>query len=376
MSQRAEAAPRAGLRTLRVHLDERSYPIRIGFDTLAHAGAAIAEATKANRAAIVTATPVARHYAAILERSLRRAGLRVKRLIVPDGDRSKNLRQVARLYDALLEFGADRSSAIVALGGGVVGDLAGYAAATYLRGVPFVQVPTTLLAMADASVGGKVGVNLPQGKNLVGAFYQPKLVWIDLATLQTLPVRQRAAGLAEVIKHGAIWDAELFSRFEQEVESIAALHPQRLAAVLERSCDIKAEVVSRDERERGLRMLLNFGHTLGHAIEALEGYRRLLHGEAVAIGMVFAAERSEALGYASPGVAHRLRELLRRAGLPTEVPNHPRRAYLEALRVDKKRKDRHIHFVVLRELGRAEVVPLSPAEILPRRFPKAARRDA
>ena len=179
-----------------------------------------------------------------------------------------------------------------------------------------------------------------------------------------------------MIKHAAIWDVQLFSRFEREVESIAALHPDRLAEVLERSCDIKAEVVSRDERESGLRMLLNFGHTLGHAIEALAGYRRFLHGEAVAIGMGFAARRSEELGYAPQGVAFRLRELLARTGLPTQVPDYPRRAYLEALRVDKKRKDRHIHFVVLRELGRAEVVPLLPAEILPRRFPQAARRNA
>ncbi len=360
----------AALRTLRVHLDERSYPIRIGYDTLDAAGPAIAEATQATRAAIVSVAPVAKRYAPTLERSLRKAGLRSTRLLVPDGDRTKNLRQAAKLYDALLEFGADRSTAVVALGGGVVGDLAGYVAATYLRGVPFVQVPTTLLAMTDASVGGKVGVNLKQGKNLVGAFYQPRLVWMDIATLESLPARQRRAGLAEMIKHAAIWEAGLFERFERDAEKVLALEPTLTAELLERSCAIKAEVVSRDEREAGVRTLLNFGHTLAHAIESLGAYRGLLHGEAVAVGMAFAARRSEALGHAATGSAERLAELLRSAGLPVGVPKHPRRAYLDAMRVDKKRTESRIRFVVLREIGRAEAVPLLPSEILPRRFPE------
>ncbi len=363
-------SPETAPRNLRVHLEERSYPIRIGYESLAAAGPAIAEATKSTRAAIISVAPVANRYAAKLERSLRQAGVRTTRMLVPDGDRTKNLRQAARLYDELLAFGADRSTAIVALGGGVVGDLAGFVAATYLRGVPFVQVPTTLLAMTDASVGGKVGVNLKQGKNLVGAFYQPRLVWMDIATLESLPARQRRAGLAEMIKHAAIWEAALFERFESDARKVLALEPAVTAELLDRSCAIKAEVVSRDERESGIRTLLNFGHTLGHAIEALGGYRGLLHGEAVGVGMAFAARRSEALGYAVAGTAERLTTLLREAELPVDVPNHPRRAYLEAMRVDKKRTDRRIRFVVLREIGRAEAVPLTPSEILPRRFPE------
>jgi 3-dehydroquinate synthase len=368
------AARARGGRTVHVELGERSYPIRIGVDTLDRAGSEIAERTKARRAVVVTVPAVGRRYGARLERSLRAAGLRTHRLTVPDGDRSKSLRQVSRLYDAMLAFDADRGTAVVALGGGMVGDLAGFLAASFLRGVPFAQVPTTVLAMADASVGGKVGVNLPQGKNLVGAFYQPRLVWMDIGTLRSLPRRQRAAGLAEVIKHAVIWDPALFDRLEREVERVLALDPEPTIEVLARSCEIKAEVVSRDERETGLRMLLNFGHTLAHAIEALRGYRGVLHGEAVAMGMVFAARRSEELGLAPAGVAARLEGLLGRAGLPTRPPAHPRSAYLAALRVDKKRRDAHIRFVVLQGVGRAETVSLTPAEILPRSGASLGRR--
>ncbi|MDJ0869392.1 MAG: 3-dehydroquinate synthase [Myxococcota bacterium] len=359
---------RSRLRTVRVELGERSYPIRLGVDTLAEAGGEIAERTKASRAVVVTVPEVARRYAPRLERSLRAAGVRPRRLVVPDGDRTKNLRQAARLYDEMLAFDADRSTAVIALGGGMVGDLAGFLAATFLRGVPFVQVPTTVLAMADASVGGKVGVNLPQGKNLVGAFYQPRLVWMDVATLRSLPTRQRAAGLVEVIKHGVIRDRALFERFERDIERILELEPEPTLAVLARSCEIKADVVSRDEREGGLRAILNFGHTLAHAVESLRRYRGVLHGEAVAIGMVFAARRSEELGAAPPGVADRIEAVLARAGLPTRPPAYPRKAYLSALRVDKKRTDAHIRFVMLRDIGRVELVPMRPAEILPRRF--------
>ena len=362
------------LRSVEVGLGERSYPIQIGVGTLAGAGAEIARHTKATHAALVTVPPVGRRYAAVLRRSLREAGLRVDRFDVPDGDATKNLKQVAKLYDGLLERRADRNSVVVALGGGMVGDLAGFAAATYLRGVPFVQVPTTLLAMVDASVGGKVGVNLPQGKNLVGAFYQPKLVWIDVATLKTLPARERAAGMAEVIKKAAIWDERLFATLERDIEALMNLEYALLLPVVERACEIKAEVVARDERESGLRMLLNFGHTLAHAVETLTRYRRVLHGEAVAMGMVFAARLSEELDYAPAGTAERLEALVRRAGLPTELPDFPRKAYLDALRVDKKMRDSRIRYVVLRGIGRAETVPLTPAEILPPAGRRRARR--
>jgi 3-dehydroquinate synthase len=318
---------------------------------------------------------VARRYGPRLERGLRAAGLKVRRLVVPDGERAKTLAHASRLYEALIDFEADRSTVVVALGGGVVGDLAGFVAATWLRGVPFVQVPTTLLAMADASVGGKVAVDLPRGKNLVGAFHQPRGVWMDLATLRSLPRRERAAGLAEVIKHGAIRDEALFERLERDVERVLDLEPGPALDVLERSCRIKADVVSQDERETGLRMHLNFGHTLAHAVETLMGYRRILHGEAVAIGMAFAARRSEELGHAPAGTAERLTALLARTGLPTEPPAFPRRAYLSALRVDKKRRDAHVRFVVLRGIGRADTVPLTPEEILPREPGRAAARS-
>ena len=352
----------------------RSYPIRFGTGTLASAGEEIARATKASRAVVVTVPPVARRHAARLERSLRAAGIRSQRLVVPDGDGSKSLRQVARLYDALLAWGADRSTVVVALGGGVVGDLAGFLAATYLRGVPFVQVPTTVLAMVDSSVGGKVGVNLRQGKNLVGAFHQPRLVLVDVELLATLPARQRAAGLVEAVKHGAILDRGLFERFERDLERVRDLDPAVLLPLLARACAIKAEVVGRDERESGPRMLLNFGHTLGHAVEKLSGYRGILHGEAVAMGMVYAAHRSEELDLAPPGTAERLRALLARLDLATELPGFSRSAYLAALRVDKKKKDAHIRFVVLRRIGAAETVPLTPAEVYPPRRGGSERR--
>jgi 3-dehydroquinate synthase len=353
------------MRSLAVALGERSYPVRIGSGSLAAAGPEVARRTGATLAVVITVPVVARRYAPALERSLRAAGLRVRRIVVPDGDRTKRLEVAARLYRRLLALGADRGTALVALGGGMVGDLAGFTAATFLRGVPFVQVPTTLLAMVDASVGGKVGVNLPQGKNLVGAFHQPRLVWIDVATLRSLPRRELAAGFAEMVKAAALWDAAFFARLEREAEALAALDARQLVPALRRAIAIKAEIVSLDEREAGPRMLLNLGHTLGHAIERLTGYRRVLHGEAVAIGMAYAARRSEELGLAPPGTASRLEALLRRFGLPTELPVFSRGAYLAALGVDKKKRDGRIRYVVLRGIGRAETLPLSAARILP-----------
>lgn len=350
---------------LNVALGERGYPIHIGLRTLARLGAAVKERTGATRAHVITVPPVAKRWAAPVERSLAAAGIRAKRHVIPDGERSKSLRQAEKLYDALLAAGADRSCVLIALGGGVVGDLTGFVAATLLRGVAFVQVPTSLLAMIDSSVGGKTGVNVRRGKNLVGAFHQPRLVWIDAATLKTLPRRELLAGLAEGVKHAAIRDAKLFDRLERDLERLLALDPEVLLPFLARNCAIKAEVVSRDEREAGERMLLNFGHTLGHAVEALSRYRGILHGEAVAMGMAFAARRSEELGLAEPGSAVRLAALLARAGLPTELPRFPRRAYLEAISADKKRKDQQIRFVALRAIGRAETIALRPEEIFP-----------
>ncbi len=364
------------LRSVTVELGDRSYPVEIGAGTLAGLGERVVACTGARRAVVITVPPVGRRYATRVLRSLRAAGMATARIDVPDGDASKTLRVVERVYHELLRARADRHSVLVALGGGMVGDLTGYAAATYLRGIPFVQVPTTVLAMVDASVGGKTGVNLREGKNLVGAFHQPRLVAVDVATLRTLPARERAAGFAEVVKKAIIWDAELFETLERDVEGLLALEESVLVPVLGRAVEIKAEVVRRDEREADVRMLLNFGHTLAHAIEALTHYRGLLHGEAVAIGMVYAAERSEALGYAPLGTAARLEKLCRRLGLPTQPPPFPRSAYLSALQVDKKRQDSRIHYVVLGGVGSARTVPLLPSEVaaaLPARLPRSGR---
>lgn len=356
---------RAPDRRVTVALGERTYTVEIGVGTLGGAGDAIAQATGARQAVVVTEPGVGRRHAGPLLAGLRTAGLRTVRIEVPQGEKHKSLREAGRIYRSLAAAGADRTTVIVALGGGKVGDLAGFVAATWLRGVPFVQVPTTLLAMVDSGVGGKVAVNLPEGKNLAGAFHQPRLVWIDAGTLTSLPARERSAGMAEIIKAGAILDADFFARLERDAPRALALDMDALLPVIERACAIKADVVARDERETGLRMLLNFGHTIGHAIEALHGYRGILHGEAVAIGMAFAARRSEELGLAPAGTAARIIRLLDACGLPIELPPFPRRAYLAALRVDKKRRDSRIRYVALREIGKAEVVPLTPAEILP-----------
>lgn len=355
-----------------VDLGDRSYGVSLGHGTLPGVGAAVRKHTDASRAVIVTVPGVGRRYAGVVRRSLQDAGLRVHRISVPDGDATKNLGQVAELYTELLRVGVDRHSVLVALGGGMVGDLTGFAAATYLRGIPFVQVPTTILAMVDSSIGGKTGVNLPEGKNLVGAFHQPQLVWIDTAVLKSLPRRERAAGFAEVIKHGAIWDRDYFAGLERDAEALMRLDSGPLIPTLARSVEIKAEVVRRDERERGPRMLLNFGHTVGHAIEKLSGFRGTLHGEAVAMGMVYAARRSEELGFSPDSTADRIEALCARMGLPTRTPTFPRRAYLDALRVDKKKRDSRIRYIVLRGIGEADSVPLTPSEIIPVRRRRGA----
>ena len=348
-----------------VRLGERSYDVELGDDWLQTIGRRASDLLQAERVAIVTVPSVARRYAPLLTKGLSARGTKVDRIVVPDGDATKNLKQLGALYDRFLEHDMDRSSGVVTLGGGVAGDLGGFAAASFLRGIPFVQVPTTVLAMVDASIGGKTGVNLAQGKNLVGAFHQPKGVFLDIATLRSLPHRERAAGAAELIKHAAIWDAPLFDWLEPRIEAFLDLDPKVVLPALERSCAIKGEVVERDEREGGLRKLLNFGHTLAHAIEKHARYRGILHGEAVAIGMVFAARRSEELGFSPAGTRERLESVLERAGLPTRVPNRPRSAYLSAIAVDKKKRGGKIHFVVLEGIGKSSTVALTPREILP-----------
>lgn len=352
--------------TVQVLLGERSYAIRVRPGSLGDVGQAISGEIGAGRVVVVTSPGVARPHYAALAAGLERAHLRLHKLEVPDGERAKTLRTASRLYHALLELGADRETLLCGFGGGCVGDVTGFVASTFLRGVPLLQVPTTLLAQVDASVGGKTAVNHPRGKNLIGSFYQPRMVWIDPEVLATLPARQRRCGLAEIIKAGAIWDAEFFEWLESHAEAALRLEREPLTHAIARACAIKAEVVGLDERESGLRSLLNFGHTLAHAIEAVCGYRKVRHGEAVAMGMVFAARLSERRGLCPAGLTERLRALLERVGLPVLPPDwHEQyRAYLRALSVDKKVRGEKVGFVVLRELGRAEVLHLSPAEIL------------
>jgi 3-dehydroquinate synthase len=352
-------------RTVEVFLGERSYPIHLGAGTLAAAGDAIARHTKATHAAVVCVPAVGRRYAATLLRSLRQAGLRTSRIDVPDGDAAKTLRQASRLYERLLASNADRGSVVVALGGGAVGDLAGFAAATYLRGVSFVQVPTTVLAMVDASIGGKVAVNLPQGKNLVGAFHQPRLVWIDVATLKTLPRREVQAGMTEIIKHAAILGPALFDLLEEKLEAVMGLDEELLIEVVRQNCAIKAAVVGEDERESGYRAVLNFGHTLAHAIEMLTEYRTYLHGEAVAIGMAFAARLSHARGLCGASVRDRIIALLERAGLPTEIPaDLIGRHLVLAVEADKKVSGGKVKFVCIEDIGRSRFEYLTGEEVL------------
>jgi 3-dehydroquinate synthase len=338
-----------------VPLGNRQYEIWIGQDLLRRLGSACQKLGLGRRCAIVTDTRVGPRYLQPALSALREAGFEPACVTVPAGERSKRVEMAARCYDRLAAHRLERGSFVVALGGGVVGDLAGFVAATYLRGLAWVQVPTTLLAQVDSSVGGKVGVNLRAGKNLVGAFHQPRLVLCDLATLSSLPEREYRAGLAEVIKYGIIRDARLFRLLERQMPALIAREPRRLATVVKRCCEIKAEVVGHDETESGLRAILNFGHTLGHALEAISGYGRYLHGEAIAIGQVWAARLSIRLLGLPAGEARRIQDLLASAGLPTEarLSRRAQAALLAAMRHDKKVQGGVVRFVLLRRIGEA-----------------------
>ena len=348
--------------TLQVDLGERSYPIMIG-QSLLENPRLIADAVSGERAAIVTNTVVGPLYLDAVSQSLRAAGKRVTEIVLPDGEEEKTWQNLQRIYDALLAEQCDRKTTVIALGGGVVGDMAGFAAATYMRGVPFVQVPTTLLAQVDSSVGGKTGINHPLGKNMIGAFYQPKAVIADTATLGTLPPRELSAGLAEVIKHGAIIDAPFFDWIESNIARLMARDPEALAYAIRRSCEIKADVVRQDEREGGLRAILNFGHTFGHAIESGMGYGQWLHGEAVGCGMVMAADLSQRLGYIDAAARERVAALVRAAGLPDSAPDLDAARWLELMQVDKKNEGGQIRFILLRPLG-APLITTVPQDAL------------
>ena len=335
-------------RLITVDLGERSYPIVIG-DGLLGGGFDLSTHVNGPDCLVVTNETVEPLYLEALLADL--PGKQVRAISLPDGEAYKTLETVEDILDTLVEGGANRDTTLVALGGGVVGDITGFAAACYMRGVDFVQVPTTLLAQVDSSVGGKTGVNHASGKNLIGAFHQPQVVLIDTDTLKTLPDRELRAGLAEVIKYGAIVDADFFAWLEENIESLLARDAKALAVAIQRSCELKAEIVAEDERESGRRAILNFGHTFGHAIERCQGYGDWLHGEAVAAGMVMAGQLSGVEG--SDG--ERLETLLERAGLPTRPPVIASSDLLAAMGMDKKVKRKQLRFVLLRALGDAFV---------------------
>ena len=343
---------------VQIDLAERSYPILIGTSLLADP-LTYQHLPKAATALIVTNTTVAPLYAAPLMQALQPHFAKVLQVTLPDGEVYKDWPTLQLIFDALLENGCDRKTVLFALGGGVVGDMTGFAAASYMRGVPFVQVPTTLLAQVDSSVGGKTAINHPLGKNMIGAFYQPQLVVCDLDALKTLPDRELSAGLGEIIKYGPIADMAFLGWLEANLDALLAKDPAALAHAVQRSCEIKAWVVGQDERESGLRAILNFGHTFGHAIESGLGYGEWLHGEGVGCGMVMAAHLSQRLGRVDAAFVQRLTTLIERAGLPVKGPvlsatdNAGR--YLELMRIDKKSEAGEIRFVVIDGPGQAAV---------------------
>jgi len=343
------------MRVVHVPLGQRSYDILVGDHLLPRLGGHCARLQLGRRCAVISDAHVAPRYSRPALASLKAAGFEPCLITIPAGETAKNLRCLQRCCDLLAGHRLERTSFIVALGGGVVGDLAGFAAATYMRGIAWVQVPTTLLAQVDSSVGGKTGVNLKAGKNLVGAFHQPALVLCDLGTLDTLPGRELRAGLAEVIKYGLIRDAALLRRLERDLDKVLARDGQALATVVARCCQIKADVVAADEREGGDRAILNFGHTVGHALEAISRYGKYLHGEAIAIGQVVAARLSAEQAGLPPRDVERARELLARAGLPTAISLSAgqRERLLACMRLDKKVRAGEVRFVLVKRLGEA-----------------------
>jgi len=340
------------MRTVTVGLGDRAYPIHIGEGLLARAELFLPHLPQ-RRISVVTNTTVASLYLEKFSAMLRGAGVEIVPVVLPDGEEHKNWQTLNSIFDALLSNRCERKSTIIALGGGVVGDLAGFAAASYQRGVPLIQVPTTLLAQVDSSVGGKTAINHPMGKNMIGAFYQPRMVLADTAMLDTLPTREFAAGLAEVIKYGLIMDLPFLGWLEANMDNLNRREPAALAYAVTRSCENKAAVVAADERESGERALLNLGHTFGHAIEAGLGFGTWLHGEAVAAGTVLAARLSERAGSLTASDVQRIARLFVRAGLPVEAPSLGQDRYLELMGHDKKIENGRLRLVLLKSLGKA-----------------------
>lgn len=334
-----------------VPLEDRSYPVLIDRHSLSALGAHLASLNFPQRVAVISNDKVSALYGERLKGSLESAGFSVLEINLPDGEEFKTLKTLETVYDKLVQGNFDRGSGLIALGGGVIGDMAGFAAATFLRGVPFAQVPTTLLAQVDSSVGGKTAVNHPQGKNLIGAFYQPESVFIDVATLDTLDPREVAAGLAEVVKYGVIRDYGFFTWLEDNVSALQKLDRHAVITAIKRSCQIKSDIVEVDEKEGSIRAFLNYGHTFGHAVEALSGYGEWKHGEAVAIGMVVAAKISASQGLCSSDDVRRITQLLTAFNLPTEPPEYPLKDYIAAMQHDKKVKQGTLTLVLNRGIG-------------------------
>jgi len=340
------------MKTLTVDLDQRSYPIYIGSD-LIDRPELFEACSKASSIYIVTNTTVAPLYAERLSKTLATFGKSVRTITLPDGESFKDWKNLQTIFDELLKHGADRQTVLVALGGGVIGDMTGFAAASFMRGIRFIQVPTTLLSQVDSSVGGKTGINHPLGKNMIGAFHQPVAVVADLNTLKTLPPRELSAGLAEVIKHGAIADASFLDWIEANTNALLACDIEVMSHAVLRSCEIKSAVVSADEREGGVRATLNFGHTFGHAIEAGMGYGEWLHGEAVACGMVMGAKLSCLLQKITQADVDRLTRIIHAMHLPITAPKFGAERYIELMQVDKKAEGGQIRYVLLEQIGKA-----------------------
>ena len=343
------------MKTLHVDLASRSYPIYIGTDLLEQKALFEPHLKSSTTVFIVSNTTVAPLYAKTLTNTLTQLGKTVRLLELPDGESFKDWQHLQLIFDELLAHGADRQSMIVALGGGVVGDMAGFGAASFMRGIRFIQVPTTLLAQVDSSVGGKTGINHPLGKNMIGAFHQPVAVIADLNTLRTLPARELSAGLAEVIKHGAIADADFLDWIEANTSALLACDTDAMAHAVLRSCEIKSAVISADEREGGIRATLNFGHTFGHAIESGLGYGEWLHGEAVGCGMVMAADLSARLGQISQVDAERLKRIIKSMHLPIVPPKLGTKRFMELMQVDKKTEAGQIRYITLGSIGAARI---------------------
>jgi 3-dehydroquinate synthase len=342
------------MKTLKVDLGQRSYPIYIGSD-LIDRPELFEACSKASSIYIVTNTTVAPLYAERLSKTLASFGKSVRTIALPDGESFKDWKNLQTIFDELLKHGADRQTILVALGGGVIGDMTGFAAASFMRGIRFIQVPTTLLSQVDSSVGGKTGINHPLGKNMIGAFHQPIAVIADLSTLKTLPPRELSAGLAEVIKHGAIADASFLDWIEANTSALLACDIEAMSHAVLRSCEIKSAVVSADEREGGVRATLNFGHTFGHAIEAGMGYGEWLHGEAVGCGMVMGAKLSCLLKKITQADADRLTRIIHAMHLPTTAPKFGADRYIDLMQVDKKAEGGQIRYVLLEQIGKAYI---------------------